>query len=174
VTRSDSPGFVARVGLAVAAPRLALAVGDDAGSPGRPGSDLLRLFAVILICVHTRALFAAFWLGSSAAGITSAGHALISTVSQALTAPLAFLVVGTAVVWIGGGSRRSLGRAFDLACVALVPLLVLEIVGTLVLRLLPVPEVARLGVLGAGFAWSGALLALALIQMRRPRRGGAA
>ena len=173
-TRSDDPGpdpsFATRVGMALAAPRWALALADDPRHPGRAGSDLLRVFALLLLCVHTRAVVVAVWLGT-VGGLGTAGQALLSVMSQALTAPLAFLAVGTAGVYVGGGPRRSVGRGFDLACVALVPLLAVELVVTLVVRAagLPLPAAVRVVVRGAGFAWSGVLLALALVQLRRRR-----
>lgn len=168
-------GFLDRVGLALAAPRWAMAVADDPRHPGRAGSDLIRLFAIVLVCVHTRALVVAAWL-AGALGLGAGGQALLSTASAAFTKPIAFLVVATAVVWIAGSALargwRGPGRAFDLACVALIPLLAVETVGTLVLRgtgLVGVPLPAAFGLVleAGGFAWSGTLLALALLQLRR-------
>lgn len=168
-------GFVDRVGLALAAPRWAMAVADDPRHPGRAGSDVIRLFAIVLVCVHTRSLVVAAWL-TGALGVGAGGQALMAAASSAFTKPLAFLVVATAIVWIAGSvlarGWRGPGRAFDLACVALIPLLAVEVVGTLVLRGaglvgLAVPAVIGLGLEAGGFAWSGTLLALALLQLRR-------
>jgi len=169
----DSPGFVTRIGLALAAPRWALLVADDPRTPGRPGSDVIRLFALVLVCVHTRALVAAAWLGA-VVDVRIGLRVATSTLSRAFSAPLAFLVVASLAVWLLGGSRRSLGRAFDLACVALVPIIVVDVIATLVIRAggWSLPPILRIVVLGAGFSWSGVLVALALVQMRRSRRGG--
>jgi hypothetical protein len=160
------PGFLTRLGLALAAPRWALAVGADPRHPGRAGTDLLRLFGIVLVAVHTRALIGAAWL-STVVGLGAAGQALLTTASKAFTVPLVFLMVGAVVVWLGGGPRRSVGRAFDLACVALIPVITVDIAATLVLRAIGLPDAARVAVLGVGFTWSGALLALALVQLRR-------
>jgi hypothetical protein len=168
-------GFLDRVGLALAAPRWAMAVADDPRHSGRAGSDLIRLFAIVLLCVHTRALVVAAWL-AGALGLGAGGQALMSTASSAFTKPIAFLVVATAIVWIAGSALargwRGPGRAFDLACVALIPLLAVETAGTLVLRGLDLvgvhaPAAFGLVVEAGGFAWSGMLLALALLQLRR-------
>jgi hypothetical protein len=168
-------GFADRVGLALVAPRWAMAVADDPRHPGRAGSDLIRLFAIVLLCVHTRALVVAAWL-TGALGPAAGGQALMSTASSAFTKPIAFLVVATAIVWIAGSALargwRGPGRAFDLACVALIPLFAIEIVGTLALRgagLVGVRAPAAVGLVleAGGFAWSGTLLALALLQLRR-------
>lgn len=168
-------GFLDRIGLAIVAPRWAMAVADDPRHPGRAGSDLIRAFAVVLVCVHTRALVVAAWL-TGALGPGAGGQALVSTASSAFTKPLAFLVVATGLVWIVGSllarGWRGPGRAFDLACVALIPLLAVEVVGTLGFRLLDllgvgVPALVGLAIEAAGFAWSGTLLALALLQLRR-------
>jgi hypothetical protein len=168
-------GFLDRIGLAIAAPRWAMAVADDPHHPGRAGSDRIRVFVVVLLCVHTRARVVAAWL-TGALGPGAGGQALMATASSAFTKPLAFLVVATGLVWFVGSLMargwRGPGRAFDLACVALIPLLAVEVVGTLGLRLLDVaglgvPALVGLAVEAAGFAWSGTLLALALLQLRR-------
>jgi len=160
--------FVQRVGLALVAPRWALAVADDPRHPGRPGTDLVRLLVGVILCVQTRALVGAAWLGA-VAGASIGGRALLRAVADPLTLPLVLLVAATGVLWLGGGPRRAVGRAFDLACVALVPLVVVELVGTLLFRAaLDASPPVRTAALGIGFAWAGALVALALVQMRRP------
>jgi len=172
---TETPGFVTRVGLALVAPRWALAIGDDPRAPGRAGSDLIRLLALVLVCVHTRTLIAAVWIGTLVApgfGLRAA----VGSLSQAFTAPLAFLIAAAGLIWVLGGRQRTLGRAFDLACVALVPVMAVDIVGTLVMQVRFFSGAGSMTVglqtllFGAGFAWSGALIALAVVQIRRPRR----
>ena len=61
------------------------------------------------------------------------------------------------------GPRRNLGRAFDLACVAVLPLLFVDLGATVVVRALDVavPGLVGLGLASVSFAWAGALVALA-------------
>jgi thiol-disulfide isomerase/thioredoxin len=163
-------GRLGRWGLALVAPRWALAIGDDPRQPGRAGSDLVALFGALLVALHLRALVAAGWL-TAEFGLGVGGRAMAMVLSRAFTADLAFLVIGAGVVFALGGARRALGRAFDLACVAAVPLIVVEAVAIGVGQLIAPPAPLGLIATGIGYAWSGSLLALALIQMRRAPRG---
>jgi thiol-disulfide isomerase/thioredoxin len=168
---THGPGRIARWGLALVQPRWALAIADDPRHVGRAGTDLLALFALVLVAVHLRALVGAGWLGA-AVGLGVGGHALAMIASQTFTTDLAFLLVGAVIVFAAGGPRRALGRAFDLACVAVVPLVALEAIATGAVRALALPSAPMLGVAitMAGTAWSGTLLAFALMQMRRAPR----
>jgi hypothetical protein len=165
------PGRLERWGLALAAPRWALAVADDPRHPGRAGSDLLGLLGLSLLAVHLRGLVAAIWIGL-VFGLGAGGHAVLMVLSGAFTADLAFLVIGALVVWLAGGPRRALGRAFDQACVAVVPLVAVQVAATAVVHALDVrvPAPVGLGLVAVGYAWSGSILALALVQMRRTPR----
>jgi thiol-disulfide isomerase/thioredoxin len=160
-----------RLGLALAAPRWALAVADDPAEPGRAGTDLLLLFLLLLFGAHLRALVGAGWL-AAVAGAGVGGRALLAVVSRAYTADLAFLIIGAGVLWVAGGPRRALGRAFDLACVALVPVLAVEVIATAVVQGIGVAAPDWVGglVTLCAYSWSGALLALALVQLRRAPR----
>jgi len=169
--KGRGPGRIERWGLALGAPRWALAVADDPRHPGRAGSDLIALFALSLLAVHLRGLVAAGWIGV-VFGVSAGVHAVLMVMSSAFTADLAFLVVGALIVWALGGPRRALGRAFDQACVAVVPLVVVQVVATAAVHALgiAVPAPVGLGLVVIGYAWSGSVLALALIQMRRMPR----
>ena len=73
-------------------------------------------------------------------------------------------MVGALVLWLGAGPRRNLGRAFDLACVAALPLLVVDLGASVVARGVgrADPDDPRAGSSrGASWGWAGALLALA-------------
>jgi len=165
------PGRLTRWGLALAQPRWALAVADDPRHIGRAGTDLLVLFGALLIAVHLRELVAAAWLGSAVGvGLGLRGLAMIA--SQTFQIDLAFLLLGAVIVYAAGGPRRALGRAFDLGCVAVVPLVALEATATAIVRALEVepPPLLRLALTMIGTAWSGTALALSLMQMRRAPR----
>lgn len=162
------PGSVTRIGLALVAPRWALALADRPDHPGRSGSDLIRMLGALLVSVHLRRLIAAVWL-AVAIGITAGLRGLVATLSQALTVDLAFLVVATAILWLAAGSRRSLGRAFDQVCVAALPLIAVEVVATAVVRGLDLQldSTAMLAVAGVAYGWAGAIVALGWRQIRR-------
>jgi len=165
------PKFLARIGLAIARPRWALAVADDRRFGGRSGSDLIAMIMILLLATQLRGLVAAVWLGA-AEDFAFGARAVMHVLTRTLTVDLAFLVVGALLLWIVAGPKRNLGRAFDLACVAAVPLLIVDLGATTVVRTfeLPVPHVVSSGLAVMSWAWTGALLALA----SRPARIAAA
>jgi len=155
-------GLVGRIGLALVRPRWALAVAGDRRFAGRSGTDLIVLIAIVLAATQLRGLAGAVWLGSAIdAGLGL--RAVTRILTGALTLDLSFLVVGALVLWLGAGPRRNLGRAFDLACVAAVPLLVIDLGAIVVARGADaqIPTAAGWILRGASWGWAGALLALA-------------
>jgi thiol-disulfide isomerase/thioredoxin len=151
-----SPGWLTRIGLAVGRPRWALAIAADRRYAGRSGSEL-------------RWLAAAVWLG----GAVNAGlglRAAMRVVTGALTVDLGALLVGALVVFALAGRRRNLGRAFDLACVAVLPVVLVQLAEDAVLA--PVAGVALPAVLSWPLAlgWMGALIALAIGPARSAAR----
>lgn len=166
---SSEPGFIARLGLAIIAPGWAISVAGDRRNPGRAGSDLMKVILMLLASAHLRGVVVAGWLtlGVSA----QLGLRTLSAVfSSALTAPLAFLVIAAAVLWLVAGRARNLGRAFDLASVAAVPLILVLLVGVVVSSAMSWSTHARpmlgFGVLGLAFGWAGAVVSLALATAR--------
>jgi len=166
-----SATFVERVGLAIVQPRWALAVAADRRFAGRSGSDLIRVICIVLLATQMRGLFASGWL-AYAVDLSFGFRGLAQVLTQALTVDLAFLVVGALVLWAIAGPRRNLGRAFDLACVAVLPLLYVDLAVTVVVRGfdLHVPGVVGIVLAAASYAWTGGLLGLAA----RPARSHAA
>lgn len=159
--------FVTRLGLALVEPRWALAVAGDRRAPGRSGSDLLRVMGLALVAGHLRALVVAGWLAVAVhpgLGVRTLG----AVISAVLTVPLGFLVISAAVLWLVAGRARNVGRAFDLACVPAVPLLLVLLVGLAVSQLLELQGVSAVGlvVMGLGFGWAGALVTLAFSTAR--------
>lgn len=161
------PRLFARLGLAIVHPRWALAVAADRRQAGRSGSDLLALIGLVLLATQLRGLVAAVWLGS-AVELGLGVRAVMHVLTRALTVDLGFLVLAALVVFGLAGPRRNLGRAFDLACVAALPLLFVELAATVLVRTaeLEVPSVVGIVLSAASYAWTGALVALAV----RPAR----
>jgi len=163
------PGLFARLGLAIAKPRFALAIAADRKNAGRSGSDLILLILLLLAATQLRGLVGAVWLGAAVDSMLGL-RAAMQILTRTLTVDLAFLVLGAFVLFVAAGPKRNLGRAFDLACVAVIPMLVLELVATTVVRALDAQVPVQVGwVLAAiSWGWAGALLALAW----RPARQG--
>ncbi len=161
-----------RIGLALASPRVALAIADEPAAAGRAGSDLMRLLGLLLLAAHLRRVVAAVWL-ALAIDVGVGARGLIAALSQAWTTPLVALAVLTAGLFVVGGATRSIGRAMDAAAVAAVPVLAVELVGTLALRhaegALPAATSTVLTVLAAG--WAVVLAALATPRLRQPATG---
>lgn len=165
--------WFARVGLAIVRPRWALASAADRRNAGRSGSDLIVLIAVLIVATQLRGIVGAVWLGIVVDGMLGL-RGVTQILTRALTVDLAFLVLGAFVLFAGAGPKRNLGRAFDLACVAAIPLIVVELCATAIVRGVGVTDSSvpmSVGwVLAAiSWGWAGALLALAW----RPARSAA-
>ncbi|HEY3807101.1 MAG TPA: TlpA disulfide reductase family protein [Kofleriaceae bacterium] len=156
-------GFVGRLGLAIAGPRRALAIAGAREHAGRSGSDLLAAIAILLVATELRWIVQALWLGA-VVDATLGVRALVHVLTGTLSIDLGLLVVAAAVIAFAGGLWRQLGRAFDLACVAVLPLVFVDLAAGVVfsaLRIAP-PAALRVVVIGAAYAWTAALVALAI------------
>lgn len=153
--------FVARLGLAITSPRWALTAAADRRHAGRSGTDLIIAIAIVLLATQLRGIVGAVWLGA----VTAPGlgvRLLLHVLTQALVVKLGFLVIAAVVLWGLSGRRRNLGRAFDLACVAALPLVYLDLAATVVVRIagLDVPREVGFVLIAASFAWAGVIVAL--------------
>jgi thiol-disulfide isomerase/thioredoxin len=162
--------WLARIGLAIVRPRWALAIAADRRNAGRSGSDLILAIGVLLLATQLRGLATAAWLGAAVAPGFGA-RAAMGVLTRALTVDLGLLLIGALAVFALAGSRRSLGRAFDLACVAVLPLAVVDLIATVAVRAadLAVPPAVSWLLSGLAYCWMGALIALAI----RPARSAA-
>ena len=162
--------LASRIGLAIVNPRWALAVAGDRRHAGRSGSDLLVMITVLLLATRLRPLVEQIWIGVEVGAGVGLG-AVTSILTRTLIMPLAVLIIGALLLWALGGKRRNGGRAFDLACVAILPMLFVEIAATFVVRTLDlrIPFAVAWGISIVAYAWAGALVALAV---RTARTGG--
>jgi len=163
--RSES--FVERIGLAIVQPKWAMAAAADRRYAGRSGTDLIKVIALLLVATQLRRLFAAGWV----AGVVDVSLGLrgfTEVVTDALTVDLAFLVVGAVALWGLAGPKRDLGRAFDVACVALLPLVYVDLGATVVARGLDVHVPHGLGVAlaVASWLWMAALVVVGVPSAR--------
>lgn len=163
---ASEPSFLTRLGLALAAPRWALAIAGDRRNPGRSGNDLMRVIGLGLVAGYAHVLVVAAWLSISLGTLELS--VLASVLASALIAPMAALVLAAAALWLAAGKARNLGRAFDLACVAAVPLMLVLLVAAAAsgMTSLAGARLWQLVVLGAAFGWFGAVIALALPVVR--------
>ncbi|NVB82681.1 MAG: TlpA family protein disulfide reductase [Kofleriaceae bacterium] len=161
--------MVERFGLALVRPREALALAGNRRNAGRSGSDLLLAFVVLVVATQLRAIVGAVWLGAAVEPVLGV-RAIIRVLTDALTVDLGFLVLSALILWASAGPRRELGRAFDLACVAVLPLLFVDLAATTVVFAfsLTVGSGVMMTLSAIAYAWTGVLVALAVIQARRP------
>jgi thiol-disulfide isomerase/thioredoxin len=165
--------WLARIGLALAQPRTALAVAGDREHTGRSGSDLLALIAILLAATQLRYLVSAVWLAGAVdpqLGLRAVVHVLTRT----LTLDLGALVIGAVVIFAASGRGREPGRAFDLACVAVVPVVCVELgVQTIVsIGNLPLPDTVAWGIELAAISWMAVLVTIAVSLSRSPATHG--
>ena len=163
--------WLARLGLAVVRPVRALAIGGSPRAAGRAGSDLLLAIALLLAASQLRALVAAAWLGA-AVGWQLGGQLAVHVLTDALALDLGFLVLAAVIVWAAAGPRRQLGRAFDLVCVAGLPLVLVELGASVLAQAAQLaPSLPlRAAVFALAFGWTGVLVVLAIVEARRPGR----
>ena len=161
--------FWDRWGLALAAPRQALALADEPEGAGRASGDLLRAIGVLLVVAQTRTLVAAAWVAVEV-GPGMALPRLLRALSGAAMLALVFVVVAAVAVTLGAGRRRSLSADFELACVAGLAPVTVAMAATIVVGALGAPGPIGRGVaLALALGWGGALAALAVVQARRRR-----
>ena len=158
--------------MAIGAPRHAMALVGDRRHQGRSGSDLIALIVLVILATRLAPMFEAGWQVAA----ISVGHGVrfaLHTLTRMLTFDLAMLVIGALALWLAGGPRRNVGRAFDFACVAVVPLLVVELVATPVVTLLEldVPRTIGWVLTGVASSWTAALIGLAVPPIRRAAVG---
>ncbi len=151
-----------RIGAALVAPRLALAVSDSSEGRGRASSDITLLLFVALIARETHLFASAGWMivDGDWAG---AFMVILSGAQKYLLMAIVLLMAGSIALWILAGKRRSMADDFDLVCVTLTPLVILELVNALLFEL--GLNIHPVGIV-IGYAWFGTLLLLALLQAR--------
>ena len=112
----------------------------------------------MIVATQLRAIVEAVWLG--AVVDLGVGARALGRIIYMLTVPLAVLVAAAGVIF--AATRRELGRAFDLACVAVLPIVVVMLVAGVVGV---IPETIATV---AAYGWTAALVVLAALP-RAPR-----
>lgn len=159
--------FVDRVGAALVAPRAALAVADDPDRAGRAGNDAIGLVLLGIVAVQTAQLAVAGFVtvrDSVMSGVVLLGGAL----QRALWPDVLVVAIGAAIVTVAAGRRRALGRDLDLACVAFVPYVAVDVAAAVARSIggWPMTRMASTVISGAGALWAGVVIVLAVAQAR--------
>lgn len=96
-------------------------------------------------------------------------RALATLASQVLVRDLAFVLLAGLAIFAGRRDRQ-LGRDFDLAAVAYVPVAVVKLItaGAVLGFELPSPSLLTRGAAIAAYGWGGLVAALAVLDSRRP------
>lgn len=162
-----------RIGLAIIRPRTALAVASDRSNAGRAGSDFIAMIAVLLVATQLRWIVSALWLGAAVdvmVGIRAINHVLLGV----LTPDLGALMIAAIAIWLASGRRRELGQAFDLACVAVLPGVAVQLIAQVVVDVSgqSPPDVVRWAIEAVAGGWTCILVVLAIATSRRERSVG--
>lgn len=154
--------WLARIGAALVAPKLALAASDGPSGQGRSSSDITLLLLLAVVALKAELFVISGWMVSGG-DYQGALTVLMVGAREHLITPIVMLLVGSVVLSLLAGRRRSLARDFDLVCVALAPLVLIEILNALAVH-------AGLNVHSAsvivGYTWGGCLFVLAVLQAR--------
>lgn len=166
-----APGFFARWGLAVAAPRAALTQADQPAEAGRSSGDLLRAIGVLLVAAHTRILVGAAWIGVEL-GPGAAVPRLLRAVSSAAMVTLVFVVLAALVITVLAGRRRSLSADFELACVAGLAPVTVALAASVAVALGAPAGLMRGPALVLALGWGGVIAGFGVARARARAGGG--
>lgn len=159
--------MAARFGAALTSPRAALRLADQPRAGGRAMTDVALALVLLIVARKARSLVMAGAFAFSG-DISTAGSVVVAAIGAVIGQYLAMIVAGGIVVTALAGKRRSLGRDFDLACVAVIPAIAIELcVYTGVLALGRMPGDVLWRIIGiAAIAWAVALVIVAVIVAR--------
>ena len=157
------PRWIQRIGAAVVAPRLAMSASDRPEGSGRSSSDIVLLLFVAIVAIETKLFATAGWMLADG-DWSGAFTVLVVGARDRLVGPIVLLLAGTVALTIVAGRRRSASDDFDLVCVALIPLVVVELVNSLLFR--AGVDARALGVV-VGYAWALGLWGLAYLQTQK-------
>ena len=164
--RALAPNAVDRLGAALAAPVAALEGAERPSPSGRAPSDLAVLVLAGFAATHLVGITRAGWMLVDGDG-TGAIDALLSQLSDAVRAPLVFVLGGGLLDTLLAGKRRAPATDFDLACIAAVPLAASAVLVQLLARLGVASTGLERAAVALGCAWGAVLLLVALRQARR-------
>jgi thiol-disulfide isomerase/thioredoxin len=161
--------MIARLGRALVAPRQAFAFSD--ANPGRAATDTFLVLLLFFLVTRPRAWVEGFYFvkgGEFGLGLMS----LFTGLSDSFREPLFFLICGFLALGVTGFRKRSFWAHFDRACVALIPLIAVQLAGHCFLYLqLVTPQQLYPALTIAGMVWSGLWLLIATLDARKRAPG---
>jgi hypothetical protein len=160
------PNVIDRLGAALVAPVGALARAEKPTPLGRAPGDLAVLVLAGFAATHLVSITRAGWMLIDGDG-TGSIDMLLGELSDAVRAPLVFVLVGGLLLLLLAGKRRSPATDFDLACIAAVPIGTTAVLVQLLARFELQPAGIERAALAVGVAWGAVILALAVRQVRR-------
>ena len=162
VSRGKLPRWMDRIGAALVAPRAALRASDGPEGQGRASSDITTLLLLTIAAIETELFVTVGWMvadGEYSGALT----VLVTGAQKHLIMPIILLIGGGLALTLLAGKRRSTSRDFDLTCVALTPLVIAELVHSLVTHL---GIHAHAVAVSIGYGWATTLWVLALVHAR--------
>jgi hypothetical protein len=165
----EAPGFFARVGGVLIAPRATMA--EAARAPvGQGTGDVAWLVAARLVATHAPALVRAGLRGVDL-GPAAALMGLFGVVQSALPDVLLILVGGVLMSLFSGGAARrapSLATSLDLAAYAWIPYFAIELLALLVASALghELSHAQQVAVDAAALLWAAVVWGVALVALR--------
>ncbi len=160
------PNVIDRLGAALVAPVAALEAAEKPAPAGRAPGDLAVLVLAGFAATHLVTITRAGWMLVDGDG-TGAIDTLLTQLSDAVRAPLVFVLAGGLLLLLLAGKRRSAAIDFDLACIAAVPLGLVAVLIQLLGRAGFYPPGIERAALAIGCAWGAVILLLAVRQARR-------
>ena len=157
MAQKNRPGFLTRIGLSFVAPKRAFEASES--RPGVAASDVMALLFLYAIVISLGSVVRGGWamvLGDFKNGLA----VLTSVLMQGAKGPLLAIFLAAIAAFAMAWPSRRIGRAFDLASVATVPLVVVYGVGALFLALRIAPNIPLTHYLvsGLGISWTVFLL----------------
>lgn len=141
-------------------------ISDTPEGQGRAASDTTLLLLLTILAVETKLVVSVFLMlryGEWQAAIST----LVGGARDLLAMPVVVLLGGSVLLTLSAGRRRRPADDFDLTCVALTPLVLLELVNALLIKL---GLDLKLVLVYIGYSWFAALLVVAYRQTRRRER----
>lgn len=139
-----------------------MAASERPAGQGRSASDIALLLVLAVVALETKELITAGWLLTD--GELGGLNMIVVAAQNHLIMPVIVLLGASVGLSVLAGRRRNFSADFDLACVALVPLVAIEIAN----RLLFLAGLNAHNVFVViGYGWYGALMIVAYLQTQQ-------
>ena len=159
-----------RIGAAYAAPVRAFQCSQSADGRGRAPNDLALLLVFGFALARTAEIITAALMAADG-DLGPAAQGLLALAAHDFSMPLLFVFISGIGLTVLAGKRRRPGSDFDMACIASVPLVGVQLLAIAVAGVAPAATAAARVAAMAAYGWAIVLVALAYLEIRkRPRR----